>query len=119
MLSAGEWIRNKRFLGLRNNLSTDISPVFNSVKQPGVGTTFSVGSVKNLRTTGVSRIRNVASDRTSLIALRAGTYLSKSEVFNTLTGFSTDISAITVNSLCGCQSGTVNKRGLCPTCRNL
>ena len=114
MLSAGEWIRNKRFLGLRNNLSTDISPVFNSVKQPGVGTTFSVGSVKNLRTTGVSRIRNVASDRTSLIALRAGTYLSKSER-NSMPS----VTVTTVNSLCGCQSGTVNKRGLCPTCRKL
>jgi hypothetical protein len=114
MLSAGEWIRNKRFLGLRNNLSTDISPVFNSVKQPGVGTTFSVGSVKNLRTTGVSRIRNVASDRTSLIALRAGTYLSKSE----RSGMP-HLTATTVNSLCGCQNGTVEKVGLCPTCRKL
>lgn len=117
MLSTGEWIRNKRFLGLRTNLNSDLIPVFPSGKAPSVSTTFSVGSVKNLKTTGVSRIRNVASDRTSLIALRAGSYLSKSERFNILTGFSTDTLGITVNSLCGCQTGTVEKAGLCPTCR--
>jgi hypothetical protein len=50
--------------------------------------------------------------------LRSGSYLSKSERFNTITGFSRDIPSITVNSLCGCQVGTtVNKPGLCPTCR--
>jgi len=125
MLSTGEWIRNKRYQGLRSNKNTDSIPVFpsgfqpvgNTPKNPSVSTTFSVGSVKNLKTPGVSRIRNVASDYTSLVALRTGTYLSKSEAFNTMTGFSRDIPVISVNPLCGCQTGTVNKPGLCPTCR--
>jgi len=115
MLSTGEWIRNKRFLGLRANLNTE-GPVFPS-KQAVIQGILNVGSVQSIRQTGSSRIRNVASDRTSLIALRAGSYLSKSERFNTTTGFSRDISATTVNSLCGCQTGTVEKPGLCPRCR--
>lgn len=115
MLSTGEWIRNKRFLGLRANLNTE-SPVF-SAKASDIQGNLNVGSVRSIRQTGSSRIRNVASDRTSLIALRAGSYLSKSERVNTMTGFSRDIPATTVNSLCGCQSGTVEKAGLCPTCR--
>jgi hypothetical protein len=117
MLSTGEWIRNKKFLGLRTNLSTDSIPVFNSAKASDIQGNLNVGSVRSIHQTGSSRIRNVASDRTSLIALRAGSYLSKAERVNTTTGFLTDTSATIVNSLCGCQSGTVEKAGLCPTCR--
>jgi len=117
MLSTGEWIRNKRLLGVASNLTTNAPPIFDSSKPPGVITNFSVGSVKNLKTTGVSRIRNVASDFTAVIALRTGTYLSKSESFNVDSNLRTNIPTITVNSICGCQTGTVNKSGLCPTCR--
>ena len=117
MLSTGEWIRNKKFLGLRTNLSSDSIPVFNSAKPSDIQGILNVGSVRSIHQTGSSRIRNVASDRTSLIALRAGSYLSKSERFNTTTGVSRDIPATTVNSLCGCQTGTVEKSGLCPRCR--
>lgn len=115
MLSTGEWIRNKKFLGLRANLNTE-GPVFPS-KQADIQGRLNVGSVRSILQTGTSKIRNVASDRTSLIALRAGSYLSKAERFNTNTGFSRDTPVITVNSLCGCQTGTVEKAGLCPTCR--
>ena len=83
MLSTGEWIRNKKFLGLRANLSTDLIPVFNSAKASDIQGILNVGSVRSIHQTGSSRIRNVASDRTSLIALRAGSYLSKSERVNT------------------------------------
>jgi hypothetical protein len=117
MLSTGEWIRNKRFLGLRSNLTNDSIPVFNSAKPSDIRGRLNVGSVRSILQTGSSKIRNVASDYTSLVGLRAGTYLSKFERFNTTTGFSRDIPAIAVNSLCGCQTGTVNKPGLCPTCR--
>ena len=81
MLSTGEWIRNKKFLGLRSNLNTDSIPIFNSNKQANVQGLFNVGSVRSIHQTGSSRIRNVASDRTSLIGLRSGSYLSKSEGF--------------------------------------
>jgi len=117
MLSTGEWIRNKKFLGLRSNLNNDSIPVFNSAKPSDIQGNLNVGSVRSIRQTGSSRIRNVASDRTLLVALRAGTFLSKSEVYNSTTEFSRDIPATSVNSLCGCQTGTVNKPGLCPTCR--
>lgn len=119
MLSTGEWIRNKRFIGLRSNLTTDSVPVFDSNKASRVQGRLNVGSVRSILQTGSSKIRNVASDFTSLVALRAGSYLSKSERFNTITGFSRDTLVTTVNSLCGCQVGTVtvNKPGLCPTCR--
>jgi hypothetical protein len=116
MLSTGEWIRNKKFLGLRSNLNNDSIPVFTN-RGAQIQGNLNVGSVRSIRQTGSSRIRNVASDRTLLVALRAGSYLSKSEVYNSTTGFSRDIPATTVNSLCGCQTGTVNKPGLCPTCR--
>lgn len=116
MLSTGEWIRNKKFSGLRANLNTE-GPVFPSTKPAGIQGNLNVGSVRSIRQTGSSRIRNVASDRTALIALRAGSYLSKAERFNTNTGFSRDTPVTTVNSLCGCQTGTVEKAGLCPTCR--
>lgn len=117
MLSTGEWIRNKKFLGLQSNLTNDSIPVFNSAKPSGIQGRLNVGSIRSILQTGSSKIRNVASDRTSLIALRTGTFLTKSERFNTTTGFSRDIPAITVISICGCQSGTVEKAGLCPTCR--
>jgi len=125
MLSTGEWIRNKKFQGLLLNINNDIIPVFPSgfqpegitPKSPSVLTNFSVGLIKNLKTTGVSRIRNVASDRTSLIALRTTTLLSKTERVNPANGFVQNTPVTTVNSLCGCQSGTVEKVGLCPTCR--
>ena len=113
MLSTGEWIRNKKFLGLRANLNTE-GPVFPS-KQADIQGRLNVGSVRSILQTGTSRIRNVASDRTSLIALRAGSYLSKAERVGT--NGSRDTPVITVNSLCGCQTGTVEKAGLCPTCR--
>jgi hypothetical protein len=127
MLSTGEWIRNKKFQGLLLNKNNDVIPVFPSgfqpegitPKSPSVSTNFSVGSVKNLKTTGVSRIRNVASDRTSLIALRTTTFLSKTERVNPDNGFVRNIPATSVSPLCGCQSGTVEKVGLCPSCRNL
>lgn len=118
MLSTGEWIRNKKFQGLRANINTDSVPVFPS-KDPEVSTTFSVGSIKNLKTTGVSRIRNVASDRTSLIALRTGTFLTKTERLNPANGFVRNTPVTSVKSLCDCQNGTVEKVGLCPTCRKL
>jgi hypothetical protein len=117
MLSTGEWIRNKKFLGLRSNLDNDLIPVFNSAKPSDIQGILNVGSVRSIRQTGSSKIRNVASDRTSLIALRAGSYLSKSERFNATSGFSTNTLGILVNSLCGCQTGTVEKPGLCPRCR--
>lgn len=112
MLSAGEWIRNKRFLGLQLNLDTDSTPVFNSAKPSDIQGTLNVGSIRSIHQTGTSRIRNVASDYTSLVALRSGTYLSKSEV-----GGLAPVTATTVKSICRCQTGTVNKSGLCPTCR--
>ena len=115
MLSTGEWIRNKKFLGLRANLNTEGS-VFPSTKPAGIQGRLNVGSVRSILQTGTSKIRNVASDRTSLIALRAGSYLSKAERLGT-NGRSRNTPATTVNSLCGCQSGTVEKAGLCPTCR--
>lgn len=114
MLSTGEWIRNKKFLGLRSNLNTE-GPVFPS-KQADIQGRLNVGSVRSILQTGTSRIRNVASDRTSLIALRAGSYLSKAERVGT-NGLSRNTPVTTVNSLCGCQTGTVEKAGLCPTCR--
>jgi len=117
MLSTGEWVRNKKFMGFRSNLNNDSTPIFNSNKRADIQGMFNVGSVRSIHQTGSSRIRNIASDRTSLIGLRNGTYLTKSEVFDPITGFSTNISAITIRSLCGCQSTTVNKPGLCPTCR--
>jgi len=125
MLSTGEWIRHKKFLGLSSNLNTNSVPVFPSgfqpfgipAKLPSVVSNSSVGPVKNLKTTGVSRIRNVASDFTALLALRSGTYLTKSEIYNVTTNLPTNIPARTVISICGCQTGTVNKPGLCPTCR--
>lgn len=114
MLSTGEWIRNKKFLGLRANLNTE-GPVFPS-KQADIQGRLNVGSVRSILQTGTSKIRNVASDRTSLIALRAGSYLSKAERLGT-NGLSRNTHVTTVNSLCGCQTGTVEKAGLCPTCR--
>lgn len=116
MLSTGEWIRNKKFLGLRFNRFDDSSPVFNSAKPASIQGNLNVGSVRSILQTGTSKIRNVASDYTSLVALRAGSYLSKAERVGT-NGLSRDTPATTVNSLCGCQTGTVEKPGLCPTCR--
>jgi hypothetical protein len=119
MLSTGEWIRNKKFLGLRSNLNNDSIPVFDSSKSSDIQGRLNVGSVRSILQTGSSRIRNVASDRTSLLALRAGTYLSKSERLNPTNSLVQNTPVTTVNSLCGCQTGTVEKVGLCPSCRTL
>jgi hypothetical protein len=117
MLSTGEWIRNKKFLGLRLNLSTDSIPVFDSGKQSSIQGRLNVGSVRSILQTGSSQIRNVASDRTSLIALRTGTFLSKTERLNPDNGFVRNTPVTSVRYLCSCQTGTVEKVGLCPTCR--
>ena len=101
-------------MGLRANLNTE-GPVFPS-KRADIQGRLNIGSVRSILQTGTSRIRNVASDRTALIALRAGSYLSKAERVAT-NGRSRNTPVITVNSLCGCQTGTVEKAGLCPTCR--
>jgi len=125
MLSTGEWIRNKKFQGLLLNKNNDSIPVFPPVQTPSLSATPPI-SANNLRPTqlsrrgvGVSRIRNVASDRTSLIALRTTTFLSKTERVNPDNGFVRNTPATIVSPLCGCQSGTVEKVGLCPSCRNL
>jgi hypothetical protein len=118
MLSTGEWIRIKRVQGLRD-LKSVSGPVFDSAKPSDIQGRLNVGSVRSIRQTGSSRIRNVASDRTSLVALRAGTYLSKSERLNPANGLVQNTPVTTVNSLCGCQTGTVEKVGLCPSCRTL
>jgi hypothetical protein len=118
MLSTGEWIRNKKFLGLRLNLNNDSIPVFDSGKQSSIQGRLNVGSVRSILQTGSSRIRNIASDRTELIGLRNSSYLTKTELFDTTTGFTTNIPVILVRSLCSCLlNPSVQKPGLCPTCR--
>ncbi len=117
MLSSGEWTQNKRFLGLRSNLNNDSAPIFSN-KRSDIQGTFNVGSVRSIHQTGSSRIRNIASDRTALIGLRNSSYLTKTELIDTTTGFTTNIPVILVRSLCGClQNPSVQKPGLCPTCR--
>jgi len=117
MLSTGEWIRNKKFLGLRSNLNDDSIPEFNSAKPSDIQGRLNVGSVQSILQTGSSKIRNVASDFTSLVALRAGNFLSKSERVNPANSLVRNTPVTSVNSLCGCQIGTVEKAGLCPTCK--
>ena len=118
MLSTGEWIRMQRVKGLRE-LKNSSGPVFNSAKPSTIQGNLNVGSVRSIRQTGSSKIRNVASDFTALVGLRTGTFLSKAERLNPVDGRGTNTPATTVTAYCGCQTGTVEKVGLCPTCRNL
>jgi hypothetical protein len=118
MLSTGEWIRIKRVQGLRD-LKSVSGPVFDSAKPSDIQGRLNVGSVRSIRQTGSSKIRNVASDFTALVGLRTGTFLSKAERLNPDNTLGRNTPATSVTAYCGCQTGTVEKRGLCPSCRTL
>lgn len=118
MLSTGEWIRNKRLQGLRNELAVANSeyPVFINRGAPIQGR-LNVGSVRSIRQTGSSKFRNLASVYTDIVGLRTGDQLSKIENINIDTGFSRNTSLLINTTLCSCSATLATKTGLCPTCR--
>jgi len=125
MLSTGEWIRNRRLQGLRTEIAArdESKPVF-TTQIAQIQGKLNVGSVRSIRQTGTSKIRNLASVYTDLVGLRAGDEMSKRQLnfisanpSETKTSLPPSLFVTPLFSCTTCNATLLVKSGLCPVCR--